>query len=145
MGQNNPNCDLFPFKRFRWLVEFSIEHDWCAVVKKLLNILFYRIVDAGQYSSTEDALLDIGLLHRAVRRNSRSMVELLLRFHPDGNLTESQLSKEKYLFRPDLKGPGGLTPLHIAAGRDGSEHVLDALTDDPGMVCLSFLICMYYL
>ncbi|KAL9253914.1 Squamosa promoter-binding-like protein [Drosera capensis] len=31
-------------------------------------------------------------------------------------------------------GPGGLTPLHIAAGRDGAENVIDALTDDPGKI-----------
>jgi hypothetical protein len=43
------------------------------------------------------------------------------------------------LFTPDVIGPAGLTPLHIAAGKDGSEDVLDALTEDPGMVIL-FLI-----
>ncbi|KAL0393366.1 UNVERIFIED_CONTAM: Squamosa promoter-binding-like protein 1 [Sesamum radiatum] len=31
-------------------------------------------------------------------------------------------------------GPGGLTPLHIAASLDSSENVLDALTEDPGSV-----------
>lgn len=135
LGQNDPTSDLFPYRRFRWLVDFSVEHDWCAVVKKLLDIiLFYGIIDAGQYSSIEDALLDIGLLHRAVRRNSRSMVEILLRFRIDGVSSETRLNSEKWLFRPDLKGPGGLTPLHIAAGRDGSEHVLDALIDDPGLM-----------
>lgn len=124
-------------------MEFSVEHDWSAVVKQLLNIVILcGIIDAGEYSSIEDALFDIGLLHRAVRRNSRSMVEILLRFRIDGVSSETKFNSEKWLFRPDLKGPGGLTPLHIAAGRDGSEHVLDALTDDPGLVLLSSLICI---
>uniref|UniRef100_A0A5B7BUB4 Putative squamosa promoter-binding-like protein 12 n=1 Tax=Davidia involucrata TaxID=16924 RepID=A0A5B7BUB4_DAVIN len=136
----DPNLDLFPFKRFRWLMEFSIEHDWCAVVKKLLGILFSGTVDAGEHSSVELALLEVGLLHRAVRRNCRSMVEVLLRYVPDG-VSEKPGTEQKqhgggdnFLFRPDVIGPGGLTPLHIAASRDGSESVLDALTDDPGLV-----------
>ncbi|KAL3505557.1 hypothetical protein ACH5RR_030939 [Cinchona calisaya] len=134
LGQQDPNLDLFPFNRFRWLIEFSIEHDWCAVVKMLLDVLFNNIIDEEKNSSIEDALLDIGLLHRAVRRNCRSMVEVLVRYHPDVDFSKSSPNSLPYLFIPDVKGPGGLTPLHIAAGRDGSEHVLDALTDDPGMV-----------
>ncbi|XP_027164714.1 squamosa promoter-binding-like protein 1 [Coffea eugenioides] len=132
LGQQDPNLDTFPFQRFRWLIEFSVEHDWCAVVKMLLNVLFNKLMGEEKRSSIEDALLDIGLLHRAVRRNCRSMVEVLLRYHPDADL--NKLSAIRYVFRPDVKGPGGLTPLHIAAGRDGAEHVLDALTDDPGLV-----------
>ncbi|KAA8527982.1 hypothetical protein F0562_035149 [Nyssa sinensis] len=136
----DPNLDLFPFKRFRWLVEFSIDHDWCAVVKKLLDILFNGTVDAGEHSSVELALLDLGLPHRAVRRNCRSMVEVLLRYVPDGvpdksgSAQKQRVDGDNFLFRPDVTGPGGLTPLHIAASRDGSESVLDALTDDPGLV-----------
>lgn len=41
------------------------------------------------------------------------------------------------LFRPDAVGPAGLTPLHIAAGTDGSEDVLDALTGDSGEVAFA--------
>ncbi|KAL3508225.1 hypothetical protein ACH5RR_033607 [Cinchona calisaya] len=134
LGQQNPNSVTFPFQRFRWLIEFSVEHDWCAVVKTLLNILFNSIINEEKHSSIEDVLLDSGLLHRAVRRNCKSMVEVLLRYRPDGDLNKSSPINVHYLFRPDVKGPGGLTPLHIAAGRDGSEHVLDALTDDPGLV-----------
>jgi len=83
LGHLDPNQDLFPFKRFKWLMEFSMDHDWCAVVKKLLDILFERVVDAGDHPSIELALLDLSLLHRAVRRNCRPMVELLLRVVPD--------------------------------------------------------------
>ncbi|XP_028110698.1 squamosa promoter-binding-like protein 1 isoform X1 [Camellia sinensis] len=141
LGSMDPNLDLFPFERFRWLMEFSMEHDWCAVVKKLLGIVFNGTVDAGGHSSIELALLDMGLLHRAVRRNCRSMVEVLLRYIPtdvvDKPVSEQQQHVNRgsnFLFRPDAIGPGGLTPLHIAASSDGSESVLDALTDDPGSV-----------
>ncbi|KAL6193544.1 hypothetical protein ACLB2K_034628 [Fragaria x ananassa] len=139
LGHLDPNLDLFPFGRFKLLMEFSVDHDWCAVVKKLLKLLFDRTVDAGEHSSVELALLDMALLHRAVQRNSRPMVELLLRFVPDKGL-ESEQKKQvegegnNFLFKPDGVGPLGLTPLHVAASIDGCEHVLDALTDDPGKV-----------
>ena len=67
----------------------------------------------------------------AVRRNCRALVELLLRYTP---VSSSNDFNQYFLFRPDVKGPAGLTPLHIAAGTDGSEAVVDALTDDPGKV-----------
>ncbi|XP_058008560.1 squamosa promoter-binding-like protein 1 isoform X2 [Hevea brasiliensis] len=138
LGHLDPYTDLFPLKRFKWLMEFSMDHEWCAVVKKLLNILLKGIVGTGEHSSLNLALSEMGLLHRAVRKNSRSLVELLLRYVPGKSGPENKLliggSHEDNLFRPDVKGPAGLTPLHIAAGKDGSEGVVDALTDDPGMV-----------
>nr|QMV47665.1 squamosa-binding protein-like 1A [Paeonia suffruticosa] len=140
LSHSDSNTDLFPFKRFKWLMEFSIDHDWCAVVKKLLDILLNGTVGSGEHPSLKLALLDMGPLHRAVRRNCRPLVELLLRYvhgkFPDelGPDLKSLDSHGSILFKPDVVGPGGLTPLHIAAGIDGSENVLDALTDDPGMV-----------
>ncbi|KAB2599223.1 squamosa promoter-binding-like protein 1 [Pyrus ussuriensis x Pyrus communis] len=138
LGQLDPNLDTFPYGRFRLLMEFSIDHDWCAVVKKLLGILFDGTVDAGEHPSLESALLDTGLLHRAVRINSRRMVEFLLRFVPGltGSERKEQVDRDgnSFLFKPDVVGPMGLTPLHIAASTDGCEQVLDALTDDPGKV-----------
>ncbi|XP_010469241.1 PREDICTED: squamosa promoter-binding-like protein 12 [Camelina sativa] len=117
---------LFPLIRFKFLIEFSMDREWCAVIKKLLNILF----EEGTVDLSPDAALsELCLLHRAVRKNSKLMVEMLLRFIP--KKTNLALSG---LFRPDAAGPSGLTPLHIAAGKDGSEDVLDALTDDPGMI-----------
>ncbi|KAJ6710673.1 SQUAMOSA PROMOTER-BINDING-LIKE PROTEIN 1-RELATED [Salix koriyanagi] len=106
LGHLDPSMDLFPLRRFKWLMEFSMDHEWCAVVRKLLNVLHNGIVGTGEHSSLNVALAEMGLLHRAARRNSR----------------------------PDVTGPAGLTPLHIAAGKDGSEDVLDTLTEDPGMV-----------
>ncbi|XP_012084190.1 squamosa promoter-binding-like protein 12 isoform X2 [Jatropha curcas] len=136
LGHLDPNSNFFPFKRYKWLIEFSMDRDWCAVVKKLLAALFDGTVDTGEYSSIELALLDMSLLHRAVQRNCRPMVEMLLKYVPDKQSSKSGEQKQEYnfLFKPDVVGPAGLTPLHIAASKDGSENVLDALTDDPGMV-----------
>ncbi|KAK4769883.1 hypothetical protein SAY87_030415 [Trapa incisa] len=142
LGQMVPNMDLFSFKRFRWLMEFSIDHDWCAVVKKLLDIVFDGVVGAGEHPSLYLAILEMGLVHRAVRRNYKSLVELLLRYVPkrvsDNLASELRIfsdgDRQIFLFRPDAIGPAGLTPLHIAAGKDGSQDVLEALTDDPAMV-----------
>ncbi|XP_073311628.1 squamosa promoter-binding-like protein 1 [Primulina huaijiensis] len=140
LGESGFKVDLFPLKRFRWLIDFSIDHDWCAVVEKLLSIFLDGIVDSGKHTSILLALLDIGLLHQAVRRNCKSMVEFLLEYRPSASLNKTgpQLNQAdnegQYLFRPDSKGPGGLTPLHIAACLDGRESVLDALTEDPKSV-----------
>ncbi|CAK9145273.1 unnamed protein product [Ilex paraguariensis] len=141
LGHLDPNSDLFPFKRFKWLIEFSMDHDWCAVVKNLLDILLDGTVGSGEQPFLKSALFEMGLLHRAVRRNSRSLVELLLRYVPEKIADELRMEHillvggdESFLFRPDAVGPAGLTPLHVAAGRDGSEEVLDALTDDHGKV-----------
>ncbi|XP_058766752.1 squamosa promoter-binding-like protein 1 [Vicia villosa] len=138
----NSDVDLFPLERFTWLMEFSMDHDWCAVVKKLLNILLDETVNKGDHPTMYQALTEMGLLHRAVRRNSKQLVELLLRYVPK-NTSDELRPKVKalgdgetlsFLFRPNAVGPAGLTPLHIAAGKDGSEDVLDALTNDPSMV-----------
>ncbi|KAL9430527.1 hypothetical protein AB3S75_025836 [Citrus x aurantiifolia] len=142
LGHLDPNTDLFPLRRFKWLIEFSMDHEWCAVVKKLLHILLDGTVSLGEHPSLDLALTELGLLHRAVRKNSRPLVDLLLRFVPL-EVSDRLGSENKalvdgvhkgFLFRPDAIGPAGLTPIHIAAGKDGSEDVLDALTDDPGMV-----------
>ncbi|XP_075085770.1 squamosa promoter-binding-like protein 1 [Nicotiana tabacum] len=132
------NLILFPFERFKWLIEFSVDHAWCAVVEKLLSVFFNGIVDVGQHSSLDIALRELGVLHRAVRGNRRSMVEMLLRYCPHGVLDKSGVEKKQghggYLFRPDSEGPGGLTPLHIVASQDGCESLLEALIDDPGQI-----------
>ncbi|KAL5859331.1 hypothetical protein ACOSQ4_000627 [Xanthoceras sorbifolium] len=141
LGHLDPNADLFPLRRFKWLVEFSMDREWCAVVKKLLNILLDGTVGSGEHPSLDLMLSELGLLHRAVRKNCRPLVDLLLRYIPEkvdrlGSDKNAQADNghEGFLFRPDVAGPAGLTPLHIAAGKDASEDVLDALTDDPGMV-----------
>ncbi|KAL1189580.1 Squamosa promoter-binding-like protein 12 [Cardamine amara subsp. amara] len=129
LAESDPNPeDLFPLVRFKFLIEFSMDREWCAVIKKLLNILF----EEGTVDLSPDAALsELCLLHRAVRKNSKPMVEMLLRFIP-----KKKSQTLSGLFRPNSAGPAGLTPLHIAAGKDGSEDVLDALTEDPGMIGL---------
>lgn len=144
LGLMDPYQDLFPFRRFRCIMEFSLDHGWCAVVEKLLGIVFGGTVDTGEHSSVELAVSEIGLLHRAVRKNCRLMVEALLNYCPENVVDKSgsdqkQTFESPYFFRPDAVGPGGLTPLHIAASKEGSESVLDALTNDPQLVILFFL------
>ncbi|KAK9147126.1 hypothetical protein Sjap_007029 [Stephania japonica] len=138
----NSNLNAFEFSRFKWLMDFSMDRDWCAVVKKLLDIVFDGTVSADKHPSVELALLEMGLLHRAVRRSCRPMVELLLGYIPNKALaTEETKLKQQvkgesavFFFKPDAVGPAGLTPLHLAASRDGSKSILDALTNDPGLV-----------
>ncbi|KAL9259919.1 Squamosa promoter-binding-like protein [Drosera capensis] len=150
LGLRSPDASSlepgFPFERAKHLLNFSIEHDWCAVVKKLLDIVFCGTVASDTGTSVEKPLLEIGLLPRAVQRNSRPMVESLLRYIPetvaqkvDCNQAESNQEKQQsstsgFLFRPDDVGPGGLTPLHIAASSEGCEKVLEALIEDPGKI-----------
>ncbi|KDO86822.1 hypothetical protein CISIN_1g001971mg [Citrus sinensis] len=74
LGHLDPNTDLFPLRRFKWLIEFSMDHEWCAVVKKLLHILLDGTVSLGEHPSLDLALTELGLLHRAVRKNSRPLV-----------------------------------------------------------------------
>ncbi|CAL9179596.1 unnamed protein product [Musa hybrid cultivar] len=123
--------NLFPLPRFRWLMSFAMNREWAAVVKKLLDILFSGTVDAGGQSSMELAL-SVNLLHSAVQINSKAMVELLLRYKP--SKPSKQMDPDQFLFRPDMLGPSGLTPLHIASSTSGAESILDALTNDPGQL-----------
>ncbi|OMO82251.1 Transcription factor, SBP-box [Corchorus olitorius] len=145
LGHLDPNPEPFPLRRFKWIMEFSMDREWCAVVKRLLNILLDGVVGSGEHPSLMLALTEMGLLHRAVRKNCRALVELLLRFVPEKHSDELEFGHKtvaggvhgSFLFKPDVLGPAGLTPLHIAAGKDGSEDVLDALTNDPGKVGIS--------
>ncbi|KAJ8542134.1 hypothetical protein K7X08_017000 [Anisodus acutangulus] len=125
------NLNRFSFQRFKRLIDFSIDHDWCSVVKKLLDVFFNGVVDVGQQSSLDVPLREVGILHRAVRRKCRSMVDVLLKYQSG---LQKQQDDRGYLFRPDAVGPGGLTPLHVVASLAGFENLLDALFDDPGQV-----------
>ncbi|XP_024370445.1 squamosa promoter-binding-like protein 1 isoform X1 [Physcomitrium patens] len=132
--------------RLKCLLIFSVERSWCAVVRKLLDVTL-----EGQNIDTSIARLskilrnDVSLLHRAVRRKSRNMVELLLAYVPSSISTETiknagdteksgnsmQFNSQwSTLFRPDISGPAGLTPLHVAASMEDGEDIVDALTND---------------
>jgi hypothetical protein len=113
-----------------------MEQEWCSVTKMLLDLLFDGFVDTG-LQSPKEVVLSENLLHSAVRGKSVRMVRFLLRYKPNKILKETA---ETYLFRPDARGPSTFTPLHIAAATSDAEDVLDALTDDPGLV-FPHLLC----
>ncbi|XP_047072537.1 squamosa promoter-binding-like protein 6 isoform X2 [Lolium rigidum] len=125
----------FNLLRFRNLGIFAMEQEWCAVTKMLLDLLFDGFVDTG-LQSPKEVVLSENLLHSAVRGKYARMVRFLLRYKPNKNLQETA---ETYLFRPDARGPSTFTPLHIAASTSDADDVLDALTDDPGLVFLRLL------
>lgn len=123
----------FSTARFRHLLLFSNERDWCSLTKTLLDILSKRSVVSAELSQeTLEMLSEIHLLNRAVKRKSSHMVRLLVQFVvfcPDNS--------KLYPFLPNYPGPGGLTPLHLAASIDDAEDIVDALTDDPQQIGLS--------
>ncbi|XP_042437113.1 squamosa promoter-binding-like protein 1 [Zingiber officinale] len=124
-------ANLFTLARFQWLMSFAMDREWPAVVKKLLNIFFNGSVNANGKSPIE-LILDEYLLHTAVQRKSKTLVEALLRYA--SNNTSEGTYPDQLLFRPDMLGPSGITPLHIVASSDDAESILDALTNDPGQV-----------
>jgi hypothetical protein len=137
--------------RLKCLLVFSVERDWCTVVQKLLDMPFQRAESDSLFTKLSHVVRDeISLLHRAVRRKCRLMVELLLAYVPSSLTKESDCGLENFqrimqfklqwgnFFRPDMAGPAGLTPLHIAASMQDAEDVVDALTSDPCQVCLQF-------
>jgi hypothetical protein len=79
---------------------------------------------------TMEMLAEIHLLNRAVKRKSRRMVHLLVQF-----VVLCLDNSKVYPFLPNFPGPGGLTPLHLAASIENAEDIVDALTDDPQQVC----------
>lgn len=111
--------------RFKYLLVFSVEHDFCALVKALMDILLE--LNAGRKGIEEESLKllsEIHLLNRAVKRRCRGMVDFLIHY----SVVDST---EKFIFVPDMAGPGGLTPLHLAASASSSDDIVDILTSDP--------------
>lgn len=127
-------------RRYKYLFTFAVERDYCALVKALLDISVSSYLDGdGQSSEPVEALLDIQLLNRAVRRKCRKMVDLLLHYP----ISSSKDSGRTYIFTPNMVGPGGITPLHVAACTSGSVDIVDALTNDPqeiGLNCWNSLL-----
>ncbi|XP_052201898.1 squamosa promoter-binding-like protein 14 [Diospyros lotus] len=125
----------YALARFKFLFVFSVERDCCALARTLLNIL----LEGGEPSRESlEMLSDIHLLTRAVKRRCRNMVDLLIRYSVlSGNGTS------KYIFPPNFVGPGGVTPLHLAACTSSSDDIVDALTSDPqeiGLHCWNSLL-----
>lgn len=119
--------------RFKFLLIFSIERDFCALVKTLLDILLeLNLGRPGLVNESMQMLSEIHLLNRAVKKRCQRMVDLLIRY----SIIDSTDKTEKFIFMPNMAGPGGITPLHLAACMSSSDDIVDALTNDPHEVNL---------
>ena len=124
----------FSVARFRWLLSFAIDQEWCAVVKKLLNTMFRGDIDLD-VSSPIEFVLGENLLVTAVNKRSKPLVQFLLRYRTRNYAPDNRaIDPVQFLFTPDMTGPSNITPLHIAATISDATSVLDALTDDPQQV-----------
>ncbi|KAK1393467.1 squamosa promoter-binding-like protein 14 [Heracleum sosnowskyi] len=129
--QRKKNMSMFEvpeykLHRFKFLFIFSVEHDFCALVKTLLDVLLEICLGRDELSRESlEMLLQIHLLNRAVKRRSRKMVDLLINYFVPTD------SGKTYIFLPNLVGPGGITPLHLAACMSDSNFLVDTLTSDP--------------
>ncbi|XP_076955159.1 squamosa promoter-binding-like protein 16 [Bidens hawaiensis] len=117
----------YTLTRFKFLLVFSVERDFVALVKTLLGILFQKRSGITDDESSLEMLSGINLLNRAVKRKCKDMVDLLIHY----SMVDTQMSSRKYVFPPNLAGPGGITPLHLAACTSDSDDIVDALTNDP--------------
>lgn len=133
---NNKKGIMINPVHFKGLLSYAVIRDWCAVVNKLLDLMF----EMGYHNEEDDdevltVLSDVSLIHKAVKRKCRSMVELLLHYKP--KLTHS--TRFQSMFTPLVKGHRGLTPLHVAASMLGAEEMIEILTNDPNEVRLNIL------
>lgn len=132
---SSPLDPNYSFCRFKFLLSFSVERDWCYLVRKLLDILAESNFD-GSISSkgSLEALSEVQLLSWAVRRGCLKMVEMLIGYAVNCGPGASRM----YVFPPNMVGPGGITPLHLAACTSGSANIIDALTNDPQEVLKTY-------
>ncbi|MQM20362.1 hypothetical protein Taro_053380 [Colocasia esculenta] len=129
-----PLLSNFSKARFKFLFTFSVERDLSTLVKKLVDIMVERCSEnSGLIQESLETLSEIQLLHRAVKRKCQKMVSLLLHYSISCGTEASKV----YLFPPDLKGPGGVSPLHLAASMKDSEEMVDQLTNDPQEIALN--------
>ncbi|KAG6704443.1 hypothetical protein I3842_07G134000 [Carya illinoinensis] len=130
----------YSLSRLRFLLTFSVERDCCALVRAILDILVERNLDGDELSRESlETLSEIQLLNRAVKRRCRKMVNMLINYF----IISSKDALRKYIFLPNVVGPGGVTPLHLAACTSGSDDLIDALTSDPqeiGLNCWTSLL-----
>lgn len=114
--------------RLKFLLTFSVERDCCALVKTLLDTLVERNLNGdGLSKESLETLSEIQLLNRAVKRRCRKTMDMLLQY----SITRGNDASKKFIFPPNVVGPGGVTPLHLAASMSASEDLIDALTSDP--------------
>ncbi|XP_027091717.2 squamosa promoter-binding-like protein 14 [Coffea arabica] len=130
----------YKISRFKFLFIFSVEHDFCSLVKSLLDILLeINLGKEGLNRVSLEMLSEIHLLNRAVKRRCKNMIDLLLNYSID----DSSDTSKHYIFTPNHVGPGGVTPLHLAACAFRSDDLVDALTSDPqeiGLHCWKSLL-----
>ncbi|XP_010534410.1 PREDICTED: squamosa promoter-binding-like protein 14 isoform X2 [Tarenaya hassleriana] len=124
----------FALTRFKFLLVFSVERDYCTLVRTILDMVVDRNSDRdGLNTESWDILSEIQLLNRAVKRRSPKMAEMLIHY----SVNPSPDSSKSFIFPPNVSGPGGITPLHLAACSSGSEDMIDVLTNDPQEIGLT--------
>ncbi|KAF6168404.1 hypothetical protein GIB67_004956 [Kingdonia uniflora] len=141
---NNESLDTGPYRSsllhysLRWLkfiLTFSVERDSSSLAKTLLDLFLEINSDEGSLSTESmGTLLEIHLLNKTVKRKCRNMVNLLVQY----SLNSSTDFSRKYLFFQNQAGLGGVTPLHLTACMNDSEHIVDALINDPQEEALYF-------
>ncbi|XP_044956142.1 squamosa promoter-binding-like protein 1 isoform X2 [Hordeum vulgare subsp. vulgare] len=116
--------------RFRWLLSFAVDQEWCGVVKMLLDTLFQGNIDVP---SPVEFVLGESLVFKAVNKRSKPLVDCLLRYTTNSAPVGggAVATPARFVFTPDMTGPSDITPLHSAATISNAAAVLDALTDDP--------------
>ncbi|KAI3762327.1 hypothetical protein L1987_52754 [Smallanthus sonchifolius] len=117
----------YSLTRFKFLLVFSVERDFVALMKTLLGILLQKSSGITDDELSLEMLSGINLLNRTVKRKCKNMVDLLIHY----SMVDTQTTSRKYVFPPNLAGPGGITPLHLAACTSDSDDMVDALTNDP--------------
>ncbi|KAG0467267.1 hypothetical protein HPP92_018847 [Vanilla planifolia] len=131
----------FSVFRFKYLFAFSVDREFCVLVKTLLDLVVERSCTTDSaLSESMEMLLELQLLSRAVKRRCRKIVDLLLNYSVKNAITKDS---SLYLFAPNSIGPGGLTPLHLAASMQDADDMVDALTNDPqeiGLNCWSSVL-----
>lgn len=140
-GKSSMLEDLnYSLSRFRFLLTFSVERDCCVLVKTLLDMMVESNLDGdGLSRESLETLSEIQLLNRAVKRRNRRMVDVLINYSINCNNDASK----KYIFPPNFVGPGGVTPLHLAASMSDADAMVDALTSDSqeiGLNCWTSLL-----
>ena len=122
----------FSTARLKHLFVFAVERDLTSTLTKLLDFLAEKREAAEQ---SLDMLLEIQLLHRAVKRKCRKMVDVLVHYSVKDEVNASRF----FPFTPDAHGRGRFTPLHLAASMQEAEDTIDALTNDPQQVTIEDL------
>ncbi|KAL2347904.1 hypothetical protein Fmac_001904 [Flemingia macrophylla] len=130
----------YSLDRFKFILTFAVERNCCMLVKTLMDVLVDKHLQ-GEWLSTGslEMLNAMQLLNRAVKRKYTDMVDLLIQY----SIPSKNGTSKKYVFQPNLEGPGGITPLHLAACTSGSERIVDSLTSDPleiGLKCWESLV-----